>query len=84
LNCSIHTYSKLTRRYKYLQKRLEETLEHLLQYINKFGDNGPKLSRAFGMLIAMQIVPMTILSQLKKEHLVKDGEFLQPHALFYL
>ncbi|KNC97475.1 uncharacterized protein SPPG_07391 [Spizellomyces punctatus DAOM BR117] len=69
--------NKLTRRYKYLQKRLEECMSHLLQYVNKFGENSHKLSRAVGRLISIQLLPISVLTNLMKEHLVKDGASLQ-------
>lgn len=56
-----------------MQKRLEECIAHLLQYVNKFGDDANKLARAVGSLITMQLLPISVLSNLNKEHLVKDG-----------
>ncbi|KAJ3141453.1 hypothetical protein HK101_003381 [Irineochytrium annulatum] len=69
--------NRLIRRFKYLQRRLEETMEHILQYVNKFGDNSHKLSVALGMFISMQVVSMGVLINLQKEHLVKEGTSLQ-------
>ncbi|KAJ3057212.1 hypothetical protein HK097_010572 [Rhizophlyctis rosea] len=69
--------NKLIRRYKYLQRKLEETLEHVLQYVNKFGDDAEKLARAVGIFTATQLVPITVLTNLIKEHLVKEGASLQ-------
>ncbi|RKO88031.1 hypothetical protein BDK51DRAFT_24474, partial [Blyttiomyces helicus] len=68
---------KLTRRYKYLEKKLEDTLVHLLQYVNKFGDDAAKLATAVGMLTAMQLCSMGVLVNLIKDHLVKDGASLR-------
>ena len=53
-----------------------ETLDHLLQYVNKFGDNAHKLSTAVGLLVAAQVVGLNTLTNVMKDHLVKDGEFL--------
>ncbi|KAJ3299180.1 hypothetical protein HK104_009784 [Borealophlyctis nickersoniae] len=69
--------NKLVRRYKYLQRMLEETLAHLLQYVNKFGDDTAKLARAVGMLAGMQLVSVAVLTNVIKEHLVKEGASLR-------
>ncbi|KAJ3088670.1 hypothetical protein HK102_008228 [Quaeritorhiza haematococci] len=68
---------KLVRRYKYLQRKLDETLAHLLQYVNKFGQNANKLATAVGILFSMGLASMPILASLFKEHLLKDGASLQ-------
>ncbi|KAJ3099073.1 hypothetical protein HDU97_003506 [Phlyctochytrium planicorne] len=73
----VEVIGKLIRRYKYLQKKLEETLEHILQYVNKFGPNSDKLNKALGIMISTQLVSMNVLSHLTKEHLVKEGASLQ-------
>ncbi|KAI8838609.1 armadillo-type protein [Chytridium lagenaria] len=73
----VDVMNKLIRRYKYLQRKLEETLEHSLQYVNKFGDNSRKLSLAIGIMISSQMVSMSVLNNLNKEHLVKEGASLQ-------
>ncbi|KAJ3217778.1 hypothetical protein HDU67_007333 [Dinochytrium kinnereticum] len=73
----VDVINKLIRRYKYLQRKLEETLEHILQYVNKFGDNSRKLSTAIGIMISAQMISMSVLNQLTKEHLVKEGSSLQ-------
>ncbi|KAI8826630.1 armadillo-type protein [Fimicolochytrium jonesii] len=69
--------NRLIRRYKYLERRLEECMSHLLQYVNKFGDNTNKLARATGRLISMQLLSISVLGNMMKEHLVKDGAALQ-------
>ncbi|KAI8802882.1 armadillo-type protein [Cladochytrium replicatum] len=68
---------KLIRRYKYLQRKLEDCLAPLLQYVNKFGANTEKLSMAVGYLISNQMVAITVLLNVIKEHLVKEGVSLQ-------
>ncbi|KAI8615335.1 armadillo-type protein [Chytriomyces sp. MP71] len=66
--------NKLIRRYKYLQRKLEETLMHLLQYSSKFGAaNSHKLATTVGLCVSTQLVPLAVVSTLLKEHLVKDG-----------
>ncbi|KAJ1550741.1 hypothetical protein HK096_005285, partial [Nowakowskiella sp. JEL0078] len=77
IKAKIEAIGKLTRRYKYLQRKLEDTLSHLLQYVNKFGENTEKLSTAVGYLITSTSVNCAILSNLIKDHLVKDGVSLQ-------
>ncbi|KAI8920162.1 armadillo-type protein [Powellomyces hirtus] len=77
IRARVDIMNKLIRRYKYLQRRLEECMGHLLQYVNKFGDNTAKLARATGRLITMQLLPISVLSNLIKDHLVKDGASLQ-------
>lgn len=69
--------NRLVRRHKYLQPRLFETMSHLLQYINKFVDSWEKLAGFTALLIISQLVPISILNNLTKEHLVKDGASLQ-------
>ncbi|KAI9353379.1 armadillo-type protein [Zopfochytrium polystomum] len=73
----VEILNKLIRRFKYLQRKLEETLAHLLQYINKFGDNSHKLSTAVGLLISTQTVGLGSLIDITKDHLVKDGASLE-------
>ncbi|KAJ3009619.1 hypothetical protein HKX48_007851 [Thoreauomyces humboldtii] len=77
IRARVDIMNKLIRRYKYLQRRLEDSMAHLLQYVNKFGDNTTKLARATGRLVTLQLLPMSVLTNLLKEHLVKDGASLQ-------
>ncbi|KAJ3153528.1 hypothetical protein HDU89_000561 [Geranomyces variabilis] len=77
IKARVDIMNKLIRRYKYLQRRLEECMCHLLQYVNKFGDNSAKLARATGRLITMQLLPISVLANVMKDHLVKDGASLQ-------
>lgn len=72
----VEVINKLVRRYKYMQIKLDDVLVHLLQYINKFGDNAVKLAEACGVLFALQLASLPILAGLFKEHLVKDGTSL--------
>ncbi|ORY43364.1 ARM repeat-containing protein [Rhizoclosmatium globosum] len=65
---------KLVRRYKYIEKKLQETISHLLQYVNKFGAaNAHKFATAVGLLVSGQLIPLAVVSTLLKDHLVKDG-----------
>ncbi|KAJ3121155.1 Basic leucine zipper and W2 domain-containing protein 1 [Physocladia obscura] len=68
---------KVIRRYKYLERHLQETIAHLLQYANKFTpENTHKLATATGFFISYNNLPLAVVSTLLKEHLVKDGSSL--------
>lgn len=68
-------YSKLARRLKYFPKKLEETVAHLITYINKFGSNTEKLAIACGLFAANGLISLAVLDQCLKDHLVNDGAF---------
>ncbi|KDQ57630.1 hypothetical protein JAAARDRAFT_69727 [Jaapia argillacea MUCL 33604] len=70
----IDVLNKLIRRYKYLQKPLEESsLPTLLQYINRWTPiQKEKLSTALGLLIAQGLAGANCLQSLTKDHLVKN------------
>ncbi|KAJ3066385.1 hypothetical protein HDU98_010325 [Podochytrium sp. JEL0797] len=69
--------NRLIRRFKYLEKRLQETVSHLLQYANKFGDaNAHKLATTVGLLVSIQLIPLAVVSTLLKDHLIKDSTTL--------
>ncbi|KIM69316.1 hypothetical protein SCLCIDRAFT_1208716 [Scleroderma citrinum Foug A] len=65
---------KLIRRYKYLQKPLEErALPTLLQYFNRWSpDQRNKFATTVGLLIAQGFVTAACLQSLTKDHLVKN------------
>ncbi|KAK2704716.1 protein krasavietz-like [Artemia franciscana] len=71
---------KLIRRYKYLEKMLEEEMKKVLVFLKGFSESERiKLARFTALLIANGTTPATILASLTNEHLVKDGlavEFL--------
>ncbi|EGF77983.1 hypothetical protein BATDEDRAFT_37336 [Batrachochytrium dendrobatidis JAM81] len=69
--------TKLARRLKYIPRKLEETLSHLLQYIHKFGDDADKLATSVGILTANGTLPLTVLGNTVKEHIVNDGKTLR-------
>ncbi|KAH6564485.1 hypothetical protein BASA50_005984 [Batrachochytrium salamandrivorans] len=69
--------TKLARRLKYIPRKLEETLAHLLQYIHKFGDDADKLAISVGILTANGTLPFTVLGNTVKEHIVNDGTTLR-------
>ncbi|KAJ3028801.1 UNVERIFIED_CONTAM: hypothetical protein HDU68_000842 [Siphonaria sp. JEL0065] len=73
----VEMINHLIRRYKYLEKKLQETVSHLLQYANKFGPaNAHKFATAVGLFVSIQLVPLAVVSTLLKEHLVKDATSL--------
>jgi len=78
IRAHVDVFNKLTRRYKYLLRGLEETMKNLLQYINKFSDESQnKLATSLGIFISSGLVPISVLTVLFKEHLVKEGLSLQ-------
>ncbi|KXN90608.1 Basic leucine zipper and W2 domain-containing protein 1-A [Leucoagaricus sp. SymC.cos] len=70
----IDVLNKLIRRYKYLQKPLEESsLPTLLQYIHRWTPaQTDKLAIAVGLLIAQSLATAGCLLSLTKDHLVKN------------
>ncbi|KAH9485402.1 Basic leucine zipper and W2 domain-containing protein 2 [Psilocybe cubensis] len=70
----VEVINKLTRRYKYLQKPLEESaLPGLLQYIHRWEPSQKdKLSIAIGLLISQGLANASCLQSLGKDHLVKN------------
>ncbi|KAI8643308.1 armadillo-type protein [Parasitella parasitica] len=73
----IDVFSKLTRRYKYLQMIFGDTLKNILQFANKWQpEENSKLAKSTGFLISSQIVSPSVLKVLLKDYLVKDGHSL--------
>ncbi|CAA7263160.1 unnamed protein product [Cyclocybe aegerita] len=70
----VEVINKLTRRYKYLQKPLEESaLPTLLQYIHRWTPvQKDKFSTAVGLLISQGLASASCLQSLTKDHLVKN------------
>ncbi|EPT04903.1 hypothetical protein FOMPIDRAFT_1021680 [Fomitopsis schrenkii] len=70
----IDVLNKLIRRYKYLQKPLEErALPTLLQYINRWSDvQRDKVGVATALMIAQGLASASCLQSLTKDHLVKN------------
>ncbi|GAB5592840.1 hypothetical protein Unana1_07740 [Umbelopsis nana] len=74
----VEVFNKLIRRYKYLQRSFEETLQNILQYINKWtAEENNKLATAVGFFITSQLASVSVLKVLFKDYLVKDGFSLQ-------
>lgn len=73
----VGVFSKLIRKYRYLQKAFEETLKNTMEYVNKWSKNeNTRLAMATGFLVVQQLAPMTTLNILFKDHLVKEGHSL--------
>ncbi|KAH9931156.1 eukaryotic translation initiation factor 5C [Epithele typhae] len=70
----VEVLNKLIRRYKYLQRPLEErSLPNLLQYMNRWPDvQREKISYAIGLLMSQGLASASALSSLTKDHLVKN------------
>ncbi|KZT72207.1 eukaryotic translation initiation factor 5C [Daedalea quercina L-15889] len=70
----VDVLNKLIRRYKYLQRPLEQTsLPTLLQYINRWSDaERDKVAIATALLIAQGLAGASCLQSLTKDHLVKN------------
>ncbi|KAI0066091.1 ARM repeat-containing protein [Artomyces pyxidatus] len=70
----VEVFNKLIRRYKYLQKPLEEAaLPTLLQYVNKWAPaQKDKFAIAVGLLISQGLANAACLQSLTKDHLVKN------------
>lgn len=72
----VKVFNKLIRRYKYLQKSLDDTLKHVLQFINKWkSEECNKLAMATGYMITTQLTGISVLKVLLKDYLVKDGMY---------
>ncbi|KAI0051913.1 ARM repeat-containing protein [Auriscalpium vulgare] len=70
----VEVFNKLIRRYKYLQKPLEEgSLPTLLQYVNKWEPaHKEKFAIAVGLLISQGLANASCLQSLTRDHLVKN------------
>ncbi|KAM5531277.1 hypothetical protein V8D89_015078 [Ganoderma adspersum] len=70
----VEVFNKLIRRYKYLQRPLEQnSLPNLLQYMNRWpAAQREKLSVAIGLLFAQGLASASCLQSLTKDHLVKN------------
>jgi len=62
----------------YLQKSFEDSMSKLLRFINRFQPaDVNKLSMCYALLLGAQLCPMSILTALFSDHLVKEGLSLQ-------
>ncbi|RDB16944.1 Basic leucine zipper and W2 domain-containing protein 2 [Hypsizygus marmoreus] len=81
----VEVLNKLIRRYKYLQKPLEElSLPGLLQYINRWSPTQrDKLAIAVGLLISQGLANASCLLSLTKDHLVKNDVSISVLTLIF-
>ncbi|KAI8989512.1 armadillo-type protein [Pilobolus umbonatus] len=70
----VEIFNKLIRRYKYLQRIFGETLQNVLQFVNKWSaEENSKLAKATGFFVCNQLITSSVLKVLLKDYLVKDG-----------
>ncbi|KAG8936960.1 hypothetical protein FRC02_009097 [Tulasnella sp. 418] len=81
----VDVFNKLIRRYKYLQKPLEESsLPTLLQYVHKWSpDQREKFAITIGLLISQGLASASCLQSLTKDHLVKDDVSLNAVTIIF-
>ncbi|KAJ1879292.1 hypothetical protein LPJ57_002921 [Coemansia sp. RSA 486] len=66
--------TRLTRRYKYLERTFAETSVHVLENIHRYGDEDNRmLAIGLGVLVSEGFMPMDCFRILQKDHLTKDG-----------
>ncbi|KAJ1940686.1 hypothetical protein FBU59_003736 [Linderina macrospora] len=66
--------TRLTRRYKYLERIFADASKHILENVHRYSDaDNKKLSQGLGVLVSIGFLPMDPFRVLQKDHLVKDG-----------
>lgn len=71
-------FTKLMRRYKYLEKMFEEEMKKVLVFLKGFNEEERiKLARMTALWISNASIPPTVLHVLINEHLIKDGLSLE-------
>ncbi|XP_037069062.1 protein krasavietz-like [Pollicipes pollicipes] len=66
-------FTKLIRRYKYLEKMFKEEIGKIMSFVHGFSDeNRTRLARMMVLWIADGHLPPSVLQLMLKEHLVKD------------
>lgn len=67
-------FTKVTRRYKYLEKKLDDEVNKILMFLKAFSPSERnKLAMICGLFIAQGNIKANCLSVLLSEHLVKEG-----------
>ncbi|GJE94984.1 eukaryotic translation initiation factor 5C [Phanerochaete sordida] len=81
----VEVLNKLIRRYKYLQRPLEESsLSGLLQYLNRWSDaEREKFATAIAVMIAQGLATAAPLLTLTKDHLVKNDLAINTITLIF-
>ncbi|CUA66750.1 Basic leucine zipper and W2 domain-containing protein 1-A [Danio rerio] [Rhizoctonia solani] len=74
----VEVFNKLIRRYKYLQRPLEESsLPTLMQYMHRWPpEQRDKVAIATGLMISQGLASASCLQSLTKDNIVKDGAAL--------
>ena len=74
----VEVFNKLIRRYKYLQRPLEESsLPSLMQYMHRWpAAQKDRVAMAAGLLISQGLASASCLQPLTKEQIIKDGASL--------
>ncbi|XP_022241275.1 basic leucine zipper and W2 domain-containing protein 2-like [Limulus polyphemus] len=70
--------TKLVRRYKYLEKTLEDEFKKVLVFLKAFSpEERTKLAKVTCILVGSGLVPSVVLISCLQDHLIKDGIALQ-------
>ncbi|XP_076366434.1 eIF5-mimic protein 1-like isoform X1 [Tachypleus tridentatus] len=70
--------TKLVRRYKYLEKTLEDELKKVLVFLKAFSpEERAKLAKVTCILVGSGLVPSVVLISCLQDHLIKEGIALQ-------
>lgn len=65
---------KLIRRYKYLERSLEESFGKVMMFLRGFEpDQRQKLAVVTALLLTVGLIPPSVLTKLLQDHIVKDG-----------
>ncbi|CAE7093914.1 unnamed protein product [Rhizoctonia solani] len=74
----VEVFNKLIRRYKYLQRPLEESsLPTLMQYMHRWPpEQRDKVAIATGLMISQGLASASCLQALTKDNIVKDGNIV--------
>ncbi|XP_076046724.1 basic leucine zipper and W2 domain-containing protein kra isoform X2 [Oratosquilla oratoria] len=74
LRAHAQVFTRLMRRYKYLEKMFCEEMKKVLVYLKGFREEDRiRLARCVAMWINDSLLPPTVLMTLVQDHLVKDG-----------
>ncbi|XP_069032926.1 eIF5-mimic protein 1 [Embiotoca jacksoni] len=74
LRLHAQVFSKLIRRYKYLEKAFEEEIKKLLLFLKGFSESEQtKLAKLTGILLANSTLPAPIITSLFNDSVVKEG-----------
>lgn len=67
-------FVKLIRRYKYLERSLEDAFSKVILFMRSFQpEQRQKLATLSALLFSVGLIPPSVLTQLLQDHMVKDG-----------